>query len=248
MNVLIVDTEEPARQRLAAIVRELDVERIAEADSGLAALRAAREQLPDVIIMDLLMPEVSGIDVAEHLGDTHARVIFQTSLHERVLRDFRNDGIDYVLKPVARIRVNAAIERARDPVLHRHPPFRQSVLARLRHALRDALPAPAGMLLRDGADYIHVPYARIVRFVSEGDTIYVHTEHGRLIAREGMDELQERTRGIFVRANSTELVNIERIARLIDGPDASFTALLADGDSVRVSRARARALQAVLAH
>src|SRR5512145_2783763 len=114
MRILIVDDEAPARRRLASMLEEIaseDVEIIGEADNGMTALELARSSRPDVILLDIAMPEVDGFDVARHLAEPRPLIIFQTAYHEHALQAFDHGALDYVVKPVRKERLARAIER-----------------------------------------------------------------------------------------------------------------------------------------
>ena len=112
MRVLIVDDEAAARRRLASLLEELGVEIVGEAPDGLAALAAVRQHRPDVVLLDVAMPEIDGFDVARHLDEPRPLIIFQTAYAEFALKAFEHDALDYVVKPVTRDRMAQAIDRA----------------------------------------------------------------------------------------------------------------------------------------
>src|SRR5215212_7426519 len=99
MRILIVDDEPAARRRLAVMLDELDVEVVGEAAGGLEALEMARARRPDVVLLDIAMPEVDGLDVARHLDEPRPLVIFQTAFDAYALKAFELEAVDYLLKP-----------------------------------------------------------------------------------------------------------------------------------------------------
>src|SRR5688500_14381150 len=139
MRVLIVDEEPNARSRLCILLEELDVELVGVAENGVQALEMARERQPDVLLLDIQMPEVDGFDVARHLPEPRPLVIFQTAYHEYALEAFEHDALDYVVKPVRKERLAQALERARGRLLGSAPsqPWDSASLSRLGAALGD---------------------------------------------------------------------------------------------------------------
>ena len=111
MRVLVVDDEVAARRRLSIMLSELDVETVGEAENGLEALKQVRERQPDVILLDITMPEVDGFDVAQHLPDPKPLIIFQTAFDEYALQAFDHEAIDYLVKPVTLPKLQRSIER-----------------------------------------------------------------------------------------------------------------------------------------
>ena len=113
MRVLIVDDEPAARQRLALLLADLDVEVVGEAANGIEALELVRERRPDLLLLDIAMPEVDGFDVVRHLPEPRPLVVFQTAYDEHALKAFDHEALDYVVKPVTRERLAQALDRAR---------------------------------------------------------------------------------------------------------------------------------------
>ena len=94
MRVLIVDDEAAARRRLLIMLDELDVEVVGEAANGVEALEMVAERQPDVLLLDIAMPEVDGFDVAQHLVDPKPLIVFQTAYDEFALRAFEHEAVD----------------------------------------------------------------------------------------------------------------------------------------------------------
>jgi two-component system LytT family response regulator len=115
MRVLIVDDEALSRQRLRRLVQaEPDTEVIGECADGFAALEAIRDQQPDVVCLDVHMPELDGFGVLQSLrGELAPKVIFVTAYDEHAVRAFEVHAVDYVLKPVDADRFRVAFQRAR---------------------------------------------------------------------------------------------------------------------------------------
>ena len=112
MRALIVDDEPAARRRLATMLEELGVEIDGEAPDGLSALTLAGERRPDIIFLDVAMPEVDGFDVARHLPEPRPLIIFQTAYAQFAVKAFEHEALDYVVKPITRERLALALERA----------------------------------------------------------------------------------------------------------------------------------------
>ena len=116
MKILIVDDEPPARSRLRALVGELDIgEVVGEAANGADALRAVETTSAQVVLLDIRMPGMDGIEVARHLDHlpTPPAVIFTTAYETHALAAFEAHAVDYLLKPIRKERLAAALNRAR---------------------------------------------------------------------------------------------------------------------------------------
>ena len=254
MRVLIVDDEPAARRRLVSLLAEmtemtgLGVEVVGEAGSGVEALELVAALRPDLVLLDIAMPEVDGFDVARHLAEPRPLVVFQTAYAERALEAFEHEALDYVVKPVTRERLARAVERARRRLAEGPRAEIGAALLRRLAASLGTPPARRRLLVRSGRGHRLLPLAEVARFTTQDGLVYAHTAAGRHLTDYTLAEVEERTAGLFVRASRGELVNVDRIARLVSNGDGSATLTLADGEIVRVSRRRAadvkRALEA----
>ncbi|HEX9784394.1 MAG TPA: response regulator, partial [Opitutaceae bacterium] len=114
MRVLIVDDESLARERVRTLLeREADVEIVGECASGPEVVRSVREVKPDVIMLDIQMPELDGFGVLRELGGVLPVVIFITAFDEHAVRAFEVHALDYLLKPFKLVRMRQALDRAR---------------------------------------------------------------------------------------------------------------------------------------
>lgn len=249
MRVLIVDDEQPSRERLRALLEDLDVEIAGEACDGLEALAKARVLRPDVVLLDIAMPEVDGFEVARHLPDPRPLVVFQTAYSNHALRAFEHEAADFVVKPVTRARLEQALGRARRRLDERAARVvSPELLARIEAALgQGRAPRRTRLLVRQGAGHRALPIRDIVRFAADEGLVYACTTSGRALTDYTLNELEDRLRGGFIRASRADLVQIDRIDRLVSNGDGSATITTADGATVHVSRRRAadvkRALQ-----
>ena len=251
MRILIVDDEAAARSRLASLIEEIDaagMEIVGEASDGVRALELARSARPDVLLLDITMPEVDGFDVARHLPEPRPLVIFQTAHHEFALQAFDHDALDYVVKPVRRERLAQALERARARLASLKPPsgWAPDALSRLGSALGYQPARPTRLLVRHGAGHRLLLLSEVLRFSAADAVVYAHTISGSPIADYTLAELEARFAGAFVRASRSDLVNVAHIERIVSNGDGSATLTLSDRTNVRVSRRRAADVRSVL--
>ena len=248
MRVLIVDDEAAARRRLARLLEELGVEIAGEAADGMTALDLARERRPDVLLLDIAMPEVDGFDVARHLSDSRPLIIFQTAYAEFALRAFEHEALDYVVKPVSRTRLAQALERARrrlaDSTTTRT--WTSGALAQLGAAMHHQPVRPERLLVRHGTGHRLVPLHDIACFTATEGLVYARTGERLAGTDYTLTELEDRMKGAFVRASRSDLVNLSHVAGITSNGDGSATLSLRDGAIVRVSRRRAAAVRTAL--
>jgi len=115
MKILIVDDEQPARMRLRGMVQQLNgYEVVAEAGNGKQALEACQTHQPDVVLLDIRMPGMDGLEAADHLSklDTPPAVIFTTAYNDYALSAFKTHAVDYLLKPVRKENLQQALTAA----------------------------------------------------------------------------------------------------------------------------------------
>ncbi len=112
LRVLLVDDEAPARGRLRQLLSErADVAIVGEAEDGVEAIERIQELTPDVVFLDIQMPGCSGLDVAASLGPARPAIIFCTAFDQHAVDAFELQAVDYLLKPVTRARLDAALAR-----------------------------------------------------------------------------------------------------------------------------------------
>jgi DNA-binding LytR/AlgR family response regulator len=246
MRVLIVDDERAARQRLAIMLAELDVEVVGQAENGLEALKLVRARKPDVILLDITMPEVDGFDVAQHLADPKPLIVFQTAFDEYALQAFDHEAIDYLVKPVTLKKLQRAIERAREHIkAAKTQHLTEDILRQLRASLQPA-PSAARILVRDRGAHRLIPYQEIQAFHAEQGSVQARTDGGDYPTDYTLADLEGRLGAAFIRPNRSELVNVSRIDRIASNGDGSATITLRDGTTVHVTRRRAADVRRVL--
>src|ERR1700733_9035046 len=132
IQALVVDDESLARRNLTVLLRrDPDIGSVAECASGLEAIEAIRKSKPDLVFLDVQMPEYGGFDVLELLGsDIPSTIIFVTAYDEYALRAFEAGALDYLLKPFDDARFRRALDRAKDKLAH-SPPLQPQPLQRL---------------------------------------------------------------------------------------------------------------------
>lgn len=225
MRLLIVDDEAPARARLTRIAGDIrDCEVVGEAGNGVEAIDAVARCAPDVVLLDVRMPRMDGIEVAQHLASltTPPAVIFTTAYDEYALAAFDAHAVAYLLKPVRSDRLAAAIEHARQP----------------NRAQLDAAGAtPRRHISARIRDRIELVPLRAVRcFVAEQKYVVARHTDGELLITDTLKELESEFAAGFIRVHRNALVSVDWIERL-DGGDGDARIHLRDDERpIEVSR------------
>ena len=266
IRTLLVDDEPLAREGMRMhLAAEPDVEVVGEAADGVQAVDAIHALRPDLVFLDVQMPEVDGLQVVERVGAAAMpAVVFVTAYHQHAVRAFELHAVDYLLKPVGEERLRGALARAR---LRLAGQGQQALAARLEALLEDfrtlrarveggdahGEAAPA----RTFATWISVTgrtSTQLVRvedvdwFEAEGNYVRLHVGTANHLIRStlrGMaDQLDPAT---FIRIHRSTIVNVSRIREIQPWFGGDYIALLRDGRQLRVSRSyREQLLRPVL--
>ena len=242
MKVVIADDEPLARERLRALLAEHPgIEVVAEAENGLDALQACSQHRPDMVLLDIAMPGVDGLEAARHLAafDPRPAVVFCTAYDEHALSAFEAAAIDYLMKPIRSERLAAALERARTfiagrethaPATSSHQP-RTHLCARLRGSLRV------------------IPIEEVHYLQAEEKYVVVHHARGEDLIEEPLKALEEEFGDRFVRIHRNCLVARQELVELRRGADGHVQAVLRSGGvPLEVSRRCVPHLKQTLLH
>ena len=241
MRVVIADDERLARERLRALLAEAGgVEVVAEAADGDAALHACAEHHPDLVLLDISMPGIDGLEAARHLAGFEPRpaVVFCTAYDAHALSAFEAQAIDYLVKPVRAERLAAALARVRTFSAGRAqqgdaaPGHKRTHLcARLRGSLR------------------LVPIDDVRYLQAEEKYVVVHHARGEDLIEESLKSLEAEFADRFVRIHRNCLVARSEIVELRRAPDGHTQAVLRHGDHpLEVSRRCVAQLRDTLRH
>ncbi|MGQ4660426.1 response regulator [Lysobacter sp. F6437] len=240
MKVVIADDEPLARERLRSLLREAGgIEVVAEAADGTEALHACAEHAPDLVLLDIAMPGIDGLEAARHLAAFEPRpaVVFCTAYDAHALSAFEAEAIDYLVKPVRAERLAAALERVRTFAAGRErsardtPAARSHLCARLRGSLR--------LIPLDDVHYLQ----------AEEKYVIVHHAHGEDLIEESLKSLEDEFGERFVRIHRNCLVARHEITGLRRNPDGHTQAVLRHAPQpLEVSRRCVAGLRETLKH
>jgi len=231
MRILVVDDEELARGRLVRMLAAIpDMKVVGEAGDGVSALAQIEALRPDLVLLDVEMPGLDGLAVAER--PDMPPIVFTTA-HSRFAVDaFEADAYDFLLKPVSRDRLLRAIEKVR--------------ARRLADALPSSGPPAWQLTIDDGPTTRLVDARSITRFYALDKYVAARVDGAELLLRETLDELGEKLAAFgFMRVHRGELIRITAISAVVMTP-AALVARLTDKQEARVSRRSASALRTAL--
>jgi two-component system LytT family response regulator len=233
VRVLIADDELLARRRLARLLSAMPgVELVGECRNGEEALSRAASGDVDVLLLDIHMPGLSGLDAMALLPDPAPYVIFCTAHVDHALAAFDAGAVDYVLKPVEAGRLQKAVERAADRVRRQ----RERRAGPATDPARLAITTRLGIVLVDPRDVSHA--------VLDSEIVTLVTTSGEYLTDFTLQELEETLPSDqFVRVHRRALLNLGHVVRLEPLDTGGFIARTRSGHAVDVSRQAARALR-----
>jgi two-component system, LytTR family, response regulator len=235
-RTIIVDDEPLARQTLRVLLsRERDFAIVAECSHGADAVAAIRGERPDVLFLDVQMPEVDGFEVLRRLesGSVPA-VIFVTAFDRYALQAFEQHALDYLLKPFSDERFSVVLDRTRVRL-------REHSFASMAQGLSDLLSAMAPerrqLVVRDGGRTFVIPHDDIVWIEAEDYCARIHTRGRTILIRDSLRALADSLEpNGFVRAHRSAIVNAAHVRQIEPLTSGDQRVTLSDGTVVKVSR------------
>ena len=238
MNVLIVDDEPLARAGMRLLLdEESAISSVAEARNGAEAVELVRSKRPDLLLLDVQMPEMDGFGVLKALGAEHMPpVIFVTAHDKYAIQAFEVNAIDYLLKPVTRERFQQALTRVRERVSaqggldNRHVrALLQQLAAQPKYLARVALRAAGKISFVNVEDLLYVQAAE--NYVQLHLKAARHLLHVPIATLEASLDPQ-----MFLRIHRSMIVNVKQVQELETGPHGEYIVVLKGGTQLQSSR------------
>ncbi len=239
IRVLLVDDEAPARQRLRDLLhKDQQVTAISEAENGIVAVEKIRHYKPDLVFLDVQMPELDGLGVIEAVGaEQMPLTIFVTAYDQHAIRAFDANAIDYLLKPFSDERFEAAMARARSRLDERN--LRDFGRRMLQMVSR--IPAQSRrwdrLVVKSAGSTRFLRVAEIDWIEAAGVYVTLHVTDKEFLYRASLTDLAEKLDPQrFIRIHRSAIVNIESIVQLEPASHGEFDVVLKNGSRTRVSR------------
>lgn len=238
-TAVLVEDEPLALNELRELVGEVEwLEAVGEAPDGAAAVRLIEELRPDIVFLDVQLPELSGIEVLDRI--VHQPVVVFTTAHDRyAVAAFELEALDYLIKPFGRERFRRAVSRARRALRDADRP------ATAERARRAFAQEPLSRILvrhRDGI--VPIALDAIERLEARGDYVALHTGGRRLLVRLPLNDLERRLdQSRFLRVHRSHIVNLDHVKSIVPYDGSRFQFVMRDGAQLLSSRARAKELR-----
>ncbi len=237
LAVMIADDEAPARRKLARFLGEHDdVKIVAEASNGIDALDLIAITKPQVVFLDIHMPDLDGLGVAEALvrAEEPPSIVFVTAFDQYAVKAFEVSALDYLLKPYDKERFENALERARRAT--EQLPDAAQLADTLAHIRNEQQYVRRLLVPNEGRSFF-IATREIVRLESDGNSVLVHTAHGARALRATLESLESRLDpALFARVHRSHLVNIDEIAEIHPWFHGDYKITMRDGAEIGWSR------------
>jgi two-component system, LytTR family, response regulator len=234
MKVILVDDERLARAAFAQLLAEHpDVQIIGEAKNANEAMQLLDEHDPDVLFLDIQMPEKNGFELLAELPNC-PHVVFVTAYDEYAIKAFEVNALDYLLKPVEPARLAETLDKLRKKMAEEaeqqnNPPV-----------LTNKLTAQDRIFIKDGEKCWFVELEKVRMFESEGNYVKVHFDTFRPLILRSLNNLEERLdEKTFFRANRKYIINLKWITRIESWFNGGLQVELREGEKVEISRRQA---------
>lgn len=232
IRTLIVDDEPLARSNIAVLLRrDPEIEIVGECGSGVEALTAIPKARPDLVFLDVQMPECDGFDVLEMLGnDLPVAVVFVTAYDQYALQAFEAGALDYILKPFDNARFDLALARAKQRIARS----------------KDTTPPgkPERLAIKSVGQVLFVKLSEIDWIEAADYYACLHVGPKTHLLRRSMSELEkELDPAVFARIHRSTIVNMDRVRGLRSGEDGEYEVLLESGTRLRLSQRYRKQLQ-----
>jgi two-component system LytT family response regulator len=253
IRTVIADDEPLARTKLRLLLgSELGVQVVAECQNGQETIGAVRAHKPDLLLIDVRMPDVDGFEVLARLAeDEMPVVVFTTAYDQFAVRAFEAHAMDYLLKPFERERLHQAIERARNELLKSHNRDLTSrildLLANKPEVKPESKPTDDRMVIRAGGKVVFLDLAEVDWIEAAANYVKLNVGKESYLVREGIGRVSERLDpDRFVRIHRSVIVNVRKIKELQPCDSGEYIAVLRNGKELSCSRGYRAELQRLI--
>lgn len=239
LRALIVDDEALARARLRKfLAQEPNLEIAGECSDGPGAIAFIREQRPDLVFLDVQMPEVSGFDVLRALPpETLPAVIFVTAHDQHAVEAFQVHALDYLLKPFTQARIQQAVRRARQHLAARDTASANQQLLQLLKSVKDEPAYLSRIAVKNGSQTLFIRVEDVDYFESAANYVVMHTASGNQVVRDTLQNLETKLPPkLFLRISRSVIVNVQRIKALQSTSQGECVIVLQDDHQLVATR------------
>lgn len=247
IRTLIVDDEPIARRVLREELDEFDeIEVLGEAPSGIVALEQIANQKPDLVFLDLQMPEMGGFEVIRNLTPPFPTIVIVTAFDQYAIEAFDTGAIDYLLKPVSQDRLARCMDRIKQ--ILRSTAKAETGIAKLQDIAQMApVRRPGKIVGRLGEEYHLLDSSQVLAFQAERELVWIITRKQRYLATQPLKIVQQKLADLnFARIHRNALVNLDQVAKMAPLSSQRWLLTLNNQQEFVVSKRQAQAVRRLL--
>lgn len=240
-SAVIVDDEEYARGIVGALLEKISsIELVASCANGHEAIKAITELRPDIVFLDIQMPEINGFEVIQQTQQQHhPQFIFVTAYDEFALKAFEVNAIDYLLKPFDDVRFFQAVQRAQDNLSHQKQQLDQieALMEMVQSKTSSRYLERVGVKV--GVRTLFVPTDSIIWVEADNQYVKIHAKDGTHVHRESLTKLEEKLNPEhFARVHRSAIVNLSQIRSVEPHFGGDSILILLNGVKVKLAKSR----------
>jgi len=253
LRIIIADDERPAREFLKVILRDFeDVEIVGEAENGAEAVEIIKETKPDLALLDLQMPEISGLEAVKLLRKNQMPLVaFVTAFDEYAVQAFDVGAVDYLLKPIEKARLRETLNRAHERL--EQDDWREQETEKIKNVTRIYDETTRGEFLdripvKKREEIYLIPVEEIASIVADGELLHITTNKNQKYSINfRLKDLEMRLdEKLFVRLSRGALANLSMIERISPMPGGTYSISLKNGQEISSSRLQSKILRSKL--
>ncbi len=246
IKAIIVDDEPQARESISHLLKEVnDVEVVDQCDNGQDAIEAISEHQPDLVFLDIQMPELNGFEVAERIdAESDPYIVFVTAFDEYAIRAFDINAVDYILKPYDDDRFYQALDRARERLESQSKVSRQEIAHLLKVYNNSKEDILRNLTVRSGNKIVFIE-DRTIEWIEAADQYCnIHSSKGDYLVRESMRYYEENLDpNLFFRAHRSSIINLSKIKELQPFKKGRYVIVLQSGQLVELGSSKLETLK-----
>jgi two-component system, LytTR family, response regulator len=243
LKTVIVDDESLARNLIKSFMKDLeDVELIGECENGFEGVKMINELKPDLVILDIQMPKITGLEMLELL-DHKPEVIFSTAYDQYAIKAFEHNAVDYLLKPFSKERFNEAIKKVAERI------SKGDSTSESTNRLSEEMGGSflERIVVKDRSKINIIPVNQIIYIEAMDDYVMIYTPGGRFIKQKRMKNLEKALNpSEFVRIHRSYIVKVNEIKELQQYEKESYIVILNNKTKLKVSKSGYKKLKEIL--
>jgi len=248
IKTIIVDDEELARERVRIFLAENNnFKVVAECRNGKECIEAILKHKPDLVFLDIQMPEMDGFEVLHQLKDDLPTIIFVTAFDEYAVKAFEVQALDYLLKPFDRKRFNLALERVLKSKKSDEKDFEKKINSLLEYVNSSEKNYPQRFIVKQSGKISFVPIDEIDYLEATGNYIKLVTANGSYLMRETMNNIEKKIEpGKFIRIHRSFIIKTEKIKELKPYFNGEYIVVLKNGKELKSSKTYKNGMNSLL--